>query len=824
MIVFYFGRLDQWLRSHWYEVSTWLFTTLALAALAVGVLATLSFWPVTYLGYSADLRSGLVLAIEPDGLAERVGLHINDRIVAIYGVPFQEALQQWSVLPLIDAVGQNVPLVVERSGITRTFTLALGTPPIEFQATKAVSALLALMCWLTGWLLGVMRRHEVATASLTVPMFWIVLGGLLGVYQFAHYASLPLFAVCHWLLLTILAPLGIYIHLWFPARSVSRAATSAARLGLLSAWLGLNLLLLATIAYRRPSLPELVALLAPLTPLALGIAFVASGGVLYRAYRRVQVAHTRRQIRLIALACFVVASIWLALLAVPALYGEIPPVPGYWLDLLTGLIPLAYLCGGILPNLYQLDQALRRLAVFVTSVVALAVLLTLVSHQLPANTPARLGLVLVGVLFWHPFATLMRRLFLNEDRSYAALHTALHQLATTLERPKLVAALHKGIRATFNDPRFGLYLRDASDANTFRLAFQAHAAYLPLELSAGGLIAELAERVEVREARRVYQCLRGIALTRVEEALLHEPAMALFGPLRSSQGELVGVMLIGADRNLDPYQAADLREVQRLADGASLAFANSNAYEQRHEAELIIRGLYHEVQRIQDETAATIARELHDEIININLRLNIQSLHWLLEQGPHPDLRNELETLLTSEQTIVELLRVMCERLQPEGVNDPLGLPALLRLHVERAQSTWSGNCRLTVLHEPVPVSEHQQREVLRIVREGLTNAVKHAEATTITVTLVYPVPPAEQIVVLIEDNGRSGQAVRPRTGHRGVRGMIESAHAAYGELRFEQCEVGGTRLVFRFPPTEPEPSAKIRERYLVSALPTGTV
>jgi signal transduction histidine kinase len=43
----------------------------------------------------------------------------------------------------------------------------------------------------------------------------------------------------------------------------------------------------------------------------------------------------------------------------------------------------------------------------------------------------------------------------------------------------------------------------------------------------------------------------------------------------------------------------------------------------RREAEAMIRQLYQHLQVAQDNTAAAIARELHDEIMNVNMDRNV---------------------------------------------------------------------------------------------------------------------------------------------------------------------------------------------------------
>jgi signal transduction histidine kinase len=271
--------------------------------------------------------------------------------------------------------------------------------------------------------------------------------------------------------------------------------------------------------------------------------------------------------------------------------------------------------------------------------------------------------------------------------------------------------------------------------------------------------------------------------------------------LRQAQGGLLGFVLLGADRSLDPYRTEDLHEIERLLDAAALAFTNSTAYQQQCEAEQTIRELYHEVQRVQDETTAMLARELHDEIINISVRLNIQSLRMLRDRTADAALRAELESLLESEQNVAETLRVICERIHPSGLDDPMGLPSLLRQQAERAETIWPGECRLQVLGEQVLVAAQQQREAVRIVREALTNAVKHADATTILVTLRYPERGGDAITITVEDDGRSGTQAQAKAGHRGIYGMYESARVAYGQLTFRRRETGGMRVVFAFPP-----------------------
>jgi signal transduction histidine kinase len=87
----------------------------------------------------------------------------------------------------------------------------------------------------------------------------------------------------------------------------------------------------------------------------------------------------------------------------------------------------------------------------------------------------------------------------------------------------------------------------------------------------------------------------------------------------------------------------------------------------------------------------------------------------------------------------------------------------------------------------------------LRITREALANAMKHANATEIVVHLRYPDTPMEMIQLTIRDDGRNGQVIQPRSGHFGIRNMLESARAVGGSLQFGRQVDGGMAVVFSF-------------------------
>ncbi len=147
-------------------------------------------------------------------------------------------------------------------------------------------------------------------------------------------------------------------------------------------------------------------------------------------------------------------------------------------------------------------------------------------------------------------------------------------------------------------------------------------------------------------------------------------------------------------------------------------------------------------------------------------------------------------------------LRRLCEDLYPTGLNDVFGLGVVLRTQLDKEQARWQGHCRFKETGAALPVSAAVQREALRIMKEAITNAVKHAEAHAITVHLAYPPIPQELIRLTISDDGRTPNRITERRDHLGLRYMRESAAAAGGALQVEHQPGGGSTIMFTFQAT----------------------
>ncbi len=125
------------------------------------------------------------------------------------------------------------------------------------------------------------------------------------------------------------------------------------------------------------------------------------------------------------------------------------------------------------------------------------------------------------------------------------------------------------------------------------------------------------------------------------------------------------------------------------------------------------------------------------------------------------------------------------------GPQPGLDALALLLAEVERAGLP----VQLHVDGEPFPLPRGIELSAYRIVQEGLTNALKHAHASTADVTLRYG-PRALQLE--IRDDG-VGSSTTDGLGH-GLVGIRERVKIYGGEMSTETANGGGFVLSTRLP------------------------
>lgn len=211
----------------------------------------------------------------------------------------------------------------------------------------------------------------------------------------------------------------------------------------------------------------------------------------------------------------------------------------------------------------------------------------------------------------------------------------------------------------------------------------------------------------------------------------------------------------------------------------------------------------------QDMERKTLARELHDQIgsnlslLAVNLKIvQNQYTAGLPSDAPAHSQFKALQSLL---QQIHQRTRDMMAELWPPVLDD-YGLLAALEWYTDRlaAHSQLVFDVQGNDL-ESRPSAAVEQA-LFRIAQEALTNVVKHAQASQVTIRLNAT---NETLTLIIIDNGRGMEPTvynRPSQGENwGLLNMHERAQAIGGNLRIVSQPGEGASIIVELPlPTKP--------------------
>jgi len=198
------------------------------------------------------------------------------------------------------------------------------------------------------------------------------------------------------------------------------------------------------------------------------------------------------------------------------------------------------------------------------------------------------------------------------------------------------------------------------------------------------------------------------------------------------------------------------------------------------------------------EERARIARELHDVVGHSVSVMTVQAS--AVRRLLRPEQEREREALLIVERTgreaLAEMRRMVGVLRRPE--EGPALAPQPSLEHVERLveQAREAGlSVELRVEGDPQPLPAGVDLTAYRLVQEGLTNALKHAQAERAQVVVRYGDGDLE---VTVSDDGR-GAGSSDGGGH-GLVGMRERVAVYGGELEAGPREEGGYRLRAKLP------------------------
>ena len=202
-----------------------------------------------------------------------------------------------------------------------------------------------------------------------------------------------------------------------------------------------------------------------------------------------------------------------------------------------------------------------------------------------------------------------------------------------------------------------------------------------------------------------------------------------------------------------------------------------------------------------EEERRHLSRELHDQMGQLvtGLTLELRSLRRATNDTIVQQRVPEIEQLA---QRIAREIQTLARELRPPAL-DTLGLTAALREHLD----SWSERTGIPTDFHTVGVTNgrvqpHIEMTLYRVVQEALTNILKHANASRVSVLLERR---NGTVSVIIEDNGRgfdpAASLASDESAHQlGLRGMKERLALLNGSLDIETTPDTGTTLYARVP------------------------
>jgi signal transduction histidine kinase len=255
------------------------------------------------------------------------------------------------------------------------------------------------------------------------------------------------------------------------------------------------------------------------------------------------------------------------------------------------------------------------------------------------------------------------------------------------------------------------------------------------------------------------------------------PCLAV--PLRSAVGG--GSVVIALRRSgSPPFEASLAALISAFADQTALALDLAARQQLLRRSDVT-------------EDRDRIARDLHDHVIQrvFAAGLSLQSaLPRIKDMEAAKRVRSAVEQL---DETVRDIRTTIFDLHTSDSARDGYSLRRrLLDIVTEMAGADLRPTVRMSGAVDNL-VTGDLAADVEAVVREGVSNAVRHAHAGAVTVT----VDVSENLVVEIVDNGRGIDAGAPRSG---LRSLEERARRRGGGVSVARLEDGGTRLRWHAP------------------------
>lgn len=277
---------------------------------------------------------------------------------------------------------------------------------------------------------------------------------------------------------------------------------------------------------------------------------------------------------------------------------------------------------------------------------------------------------------------------------------------------------------------------------------------------------------------------------RLREAFAH--VRSWMGVPLTLGGRVIGILAIIHDEP-HHYTPRHAELARTIANQAAIAIGNARLYEKAQSAAVL-------------EERQRLARELHDSVSQAlyGIALGAKTARTLIDRDP-PRAADPMDYVLSLAEAGLAEMRTLIFELRPESLATE-GIVAALGKQAAAVEARHGIEVLKGLPEEPdVPLAVKEA--VYRVAQEALHNAVKHARASSASVSLALDADKGIELEVIDDGVGFDPEGDFP--GHLGLKSMRERTVRLGGTLAVESAPGRGTRVRARIPATRNTPTAE---------------
>jgi two-component system CheB/CheR fusion protein len=213
-----------------------------------------------------------------------------------------------------------------------------------------------------------------------------------------------------------------------------------------------------------------------------------------------------------------------------------------------------------------------------------------------------------------------------------------------------------------------------------------------------------------------------------------------------------------------------------------------------------LRQLTHQILSAQEEERKKISRELHDEVVQTLVGINVELS--ALVHGNSPDVKLLKDKIARTQRLVegsVDAVHRFARELRP-AVLDDLGLIPALVAYCKSLAARKKLKIQLTVFGGIERLESDRRTVLFRVAQEALTNVARHARATRVKFS-ISRIPGAVRME--ISDNGKSfpvRKIFRAKSKRLGLVGMKERVEMVGGSFTIVSMPGKGTTVCAEIP------------------------